>query len=95
METITKYKNLIEIPNFESDTLSLLPSFRGFLISALEQAQKCFDEIPKTLPFTGEDTVAKVIRRKLSYLPPIYPVDNCLIANKVKRPRFRHPTLDF
>jgi hypothetical protein len=95
MDTITKYKDFITIPGMESDTLHMLPSFRGFMLTAYEETLKQFDMIPKKLGFTGESTVANVIRKKISLLPQVYPVDNCLISAKVQRPRFRSPNLDF
>jgi len=95
MDTIAKYKNLIEIPNFESDTIAQLPSFRGFMLTAFEETQKCFDMLPTSLASTHGDSIVMAVRRKLDSLPSISPVDNCLISNKVQRPRFRHPTLDF
>jgi len=95
MQTISQYSNLLEIPNFESDQINMLPSFRGFKLSALEETLENFKAIPDYLPFTGRDTVCKVIKRKFEMLPDIYPVDNCLIAKKVQRPRFRSPTIEF
>jgi len=95
MLTINKYKDLVEIPNFESDTVQQLPSFRGFMLTAYEETLKTFDMIPDSLPRSYADTVAKVVKHKCDALPNIYPTDNCLIANKVQRPRFRSPNIDF
>nr|UPW42193.1 MAG: putative RNA dependent RNA polymerase [Guangxi riverbank mitovirus 3] len=93
--SLKQFKNLLEIPGFNSDMIQMLPSFRSFLLSALEQSSKNFETFKIPLHPTGFPTVTEIVKWKFSHLPPVLPVDNPLVNKRVQRPRFRRINLEF
>jgi hypothetical protein len=96
MKTLDNYKNnLFTVPGFKSDSLQESPAFRSFLISGYENATKLFANdlsIPRS---NGLPNVNAIVKFKLSHLPQVFPVDNCLNIKRVQRPRFRSTNMEF
>jgi hypothetical protein len=96
MKTLEHYKNnVFTVPGFKSDSLQDSPAFRSFLISGYENATKLFTNdlsIPRS---SGLPTINAIVKFKLSHLPQVFPVDNCLNIKRVQRPRFRSTNMEF
>ena len=100
VKSIFKYRDIGEVPGFNSDTLLQSPTFRNFYIGLLYryfelcELEDSLVEIPK-IPHSEVMTISDIVRGKLELVHAVYPVSFLVEKDEPKRPRFRKVNLDF
>jgi len=108
-EAIKKFRALLQVPGFHSDTIQNSPVFRSFLLSSFEkyvqllEFNKILPSFPRSkdpdvmqIPLSpGLPTVAEIVKFKFDNLATVYPATFVLDKPEPKRPRFRKVNLDF
>jgi hypothetical protein len=98
-ESLDKLLSLEHTVGFVGLDPNTVPSFISLSISGLESYASLFQTTPFEIyqsPFTYTFTskISELIEKKVSSLPPVLPLNNCLNKEIAHRPRFRR-TLDF